>query len=218
MISSKIRFFDNFYEKSSDNIYITTIIEISEKYGIGYELSNKNIGVLFNDKSHITKFNGIKNLVYYVSGKERKKIFLPLKSKEKEISKDLNNKLYYLGYIISELKKIITKKNEGAVKPMDLFDIYENKDYFKDNVYLTKYKKNNYAYYFILSNKSIQINFFDGTNIIFVLSQYKKIIYINKDGTKVNYELKRNQDFSEFRCDNSKINKKIKYALKEIKK
>ena len=76
----------------------------------------------------------------------------------------------------------------------------------KKNVYLMKYKKNSYAYFFILSNKTIQIDYYDGVKIIFSCHDNKKIIYINKKGIITNFELKDNEDFANFKCEDPKIN------------
>ena len=212
-----------------EDIYINKIIEINEKYGIAYELNNKNIGILFNDFSHITKFNKIKNLIYYLNNNKKhpKKILLPLQN---EKNKDLVQKIYYLGYIIDELKrqklKFKTnkekenKKNNSNNNSVDskLIDEKNKKHIKKNDVYLMKFKKNNYAYFFILSNKNIQIDFFDGTKVIFSCSPNKKIIYIDREGNISNFEIGLNEDFSKFKCDNSKINKRIKYAIREIQK
>ena len=219
-------------EEEKGDIYILKIIEISEKYGIAYELSNKDIGILFNDFSHITKFKKIKNLVYYLNNNIQKRIVLPLKN---ERDADLVNKIYYLGYIIDELKRKKNKKksnnndmeenknnnsnNNSNNSSFDSKIIDENNvKIHKKNVYLMKYKKNSYAYFFILSNKTIQIDYYDGVKIIFSCHDNKKIIYINKKGIITNFELKDNEDFANFKCEDPKINKRIKYAIKEIKK
>ena len=79
--NDKISFRDEFenenYNEKKGDIYIKQIIEISEKYGIAYELNNKDIGILFNDFSHITKFKKIKNMIYYINNKTKhqKKLF-----------------------------------------------------------------------------------------------------------------------------------------------
>ena len=218
-------------EKERDDIYIEKIIEINEKYGIAYELTNKDIGILFNDFSNITKFNKIKNLVYYINKGYQKKIILPLNNEKDE---NLINKIYYLGYIIDENKKRKIKyannniNNENSKENNDdnnnnsivsqIIDENFERKLRRYNVYLMKYKKNNYAYFFILSNKNIQIDYFDGTKLIFMCSKNKKIIYIDRHGEISTFELKNNEDFSNYKCENPKINKKIKYAIKEIKK
>ena len=210
-----------------ENIYITRVIEVSEKYGIGYELSNNDIGILFNDFSHITKFKDLKNLIYYRHNYIKKKIFLPLKD-QSEIE-DIENKVYFLGYIIDESKKNKFKKkykNEYDIKNKKNNNLIDskmvnenvNEEFIEDNVYLMKYKKTNCAYFFILSNKNIQISFFDGNKVIFFCFKNKKIIYINRHNEISNFELKNDEDFTTFKCENPKINKRIKYAIKEIKK
>ena len=210
-----------------ENIYITRVIEVSEKYGIGYELSNNDIGILFNDFSHITKFKDLKNLIYYRHNYIKKKIFLPLKD-QSEIE-DIENKVYFLGYIIDESKKNKFKKkykNEYDIKNKKNNNLIDskmvnenvNEEFIEDNVYLIKYKKTNCAYFFILSNKNIQISFFDGNKVIFSCFKNKKIIYINRHNEISNFELKNDEDFTTFKCENPKINKRIKYAIKEIKK
>ena len=214
-------------EENEEDIYIKRIIEINEKFGIAYELSNKDIGILFNDFSHITKFKKIRNLIYYLNKNNIKKIILPLKN---ERDKDLNKKVYYLGYIIDELKrKKVRRKNHHSENEksnlsnnnsLDSIIIDEkNKKYKKkNNIYLMKFKKNNYAFFYILSNNNIQIDFFDRTKIIFSSLKNKKIIYVDNKGNVSNFELNNCKDFSHFKCDNEKINAKIKYSIRELKK
>jgi hypothetical protein len=43
-----------------------------EKYGMGYLLSNGNYGVIFNDKTSLTKLENKDNCIYY----EKKEIML----------------------------------------------------------------------------------------------------------------------------------------------
>ena len=210
-------------------VYIQEIIEINEKYGIAYILSNKDIGILFKDSSHITKFKKIKNLIYYTKDNYQKKILLPLND---EGDQDLQKKICYLGYIIDEIKKR-KLKNKKIDKKEDEKNNDNNNNSFnsktkkekraqrmnKDDIYLEKYKKNKYAYFFILSNKTIQIDFFEGTKVVFIYSPLsKKIIYVHKEGNITNFELGLEEDFSNFKCDDIKINKRIKYAIREIKK
>ena len=217
---------------SKDDVYIKHVIEISEKYGLGYELSNKDIGILFNDNTSITKFKNHKHVIYYVFNGKTRKIRLPL---YKERNEDLVKKVNYLGYIIDEAKKKkskeksnedIDKQNHHHLIKNHNNSLIESKNGHvkngeeckEENVYLIKYKKSVYAFFFILSNKIIQIYYFDGTNVIFSYSKNKKIIYINKHGEIRNFELQTDEDFTDFKCEDHKINKRIKYALRELRK
>ena len=218
-------------KNAKDGVYIKHVIEINEKYGIGYELSNKDIGVLFNDSTNITKFKTHKHVIFYVFNGKTRKIKLPLYNERNE---DLLKKVYYLGNIIEEAKKKQSKeKSNEENNNLNIHDFLKNhnnlfeskktnvkniEEYDEENVYLIKYKRSAYALFFILSNKIIQISFFDGTNVIFSYSKNKKIIYINKHGEITNFELQDNEDFTAFKCEDHKINKRIKYALRELRK
>ena len=56
----------------------------------------------------------------------------------------------------------------------------------------------------------------DKTDIIFCYAKNKKIIYINNEGKPTEFELEPEKEFCDFNSNNPKINKKIKYAIKEI--
>ena len=210
---------------SMQNIYIKNIIQESTKFGIGYQLNNDDIGILFNDDSIMTKFSQYKNLIYY--RKQHNflyKIIIPLKSTH---DKDLIKKIEFFGYIIEETRKKksrmqFTNEEENSKNDSSFVEkmVDENKKNYvnKTDVYLLKYKKNYQAHYFILSNNNIQIKYNDGSDVIFCCAKNKKIIYINHNGNKTEFELGLYKDFSSFTCKDPKINKKIKYAIKEILK
>ena len=207
------------------NIYIKKILEEDYKFGIAYELNNGDFGILFNDDSIMTKFSQYKNVIYYRNNSgSLTKIILPLKSgKEMEFEDKIN---LFCFIIEEEKKKEYRKKylnNREENSKNDNFSeniiIQENKldTITKQDIYLIKYKKNCYAHFFILSNDDIQIKYNDGINVIFCCSlKNKKIIYIDINGRKTEFELEQNKDFSKFFCKDEKINNRIKYAIKEI--
>ena len=209
---------------SLQKIYIKKIIQENNKFGIGYLLNNDDIGILFNDDSIMTKFSEYKNLIYYRNPiNNLHKILLPMKS---ESNKDLSNKIYFFSYIIEEVikkksrVKFVNNKEENSKNDIELENEIVNEqkknNIHKNDVYLLKYKKNYYAHFFILSNNNIQIKYIDGVDIIFCCSKNKKIIYINHEGNKAEFDLGPNKEFTNFICKDQKINKRIKYAIKEI--
>ena len=209
---------------SLQKIYIKKIIQENNKFGIGYLLNNDDIGILFNDDSIMTKFSEYKNLIYYRNPiNNLHKILLPMKS---ESNKDLSNKIYFFSYIIEEVikkksrMKFVNNKEENSKNDIELENEIVNEqkknNIHKNDVYLLKYKKNYYAHFFILSNNNIQIKYIDGVDIIFCCSKNKKIIYINHEGNKAEFDLGPNKEFTNFICKDQKINKRIKYAIKEI--
>ena len=206
------------------NIYIKNILEENDKAGIGYQLNNDDIGILFNDDSVMTKFPKFKNLIYYRNPMNcLYKLFFPLKSIHE---KGLISKINFFNYIIEEAKKKKSRmkfiKNYEKNSKNDIETNYKltnenNKNNNnKKDIYLLKYKKNAHAYFFLLSNNNIQIRYMDGTDVIFCCSKNKKIIYIEQGKNKLEFELESYQNFCDFKCKESKINKRIKYAIKEI--
>ena len=204
--------------KKEQFIYITDVIDHLNKHcGIGYLLSNKNIGVYFNDNSQMTKeFNNNKYIIYHykdllLNKTKNVKIDLP----PKDITSDKKKKLNFLVNVIEEFNKNENLKNDNNHKKHKKNNKIENDDDEQD-VFLKKYKKTSLALFLILSNKNIQANFHDKTKIIFTCKEPKKITYINIDGEIINFPI--NNNFCEFKSDDAEISKKINYAIKEINK
>ena len=203
--------------KSEKLIYITNLIENLSKYcGIGYQLNNKNIGVFFNDNSQMMKiFNNNRYIIYYsknilLNKMESKKIDLPPLS----LSSNNKKKLKFLFHAIEEFIKIDKQnKKDEKIKPKKLF-LEDNDEEEEENIYLEKYKKSSKAYFFVLSNKNIQVNFFDNIKVIFTCSEPKKISYFNKNDEIIYFPIKKN--FNEFKCEDEEINRNVNYAIKEI--
>ena len=205
-------------------IYITNIIDnLSDYCGIGYQMNNKNIGVYFNVNSQMVKiFNIDKYIIYHY------KDFLlnQIKSSVIElppvnISSNMKKKISFLGHIVDEFMKKDKKKHKKTKKSDSESSQYKkdsemegSEDSKNEDIFLKKYKKTSNAYFFVLSNKNIQANFFDKTKIIFICTEPMKITYFNKDDEIQSYPI--NNNFYEFECDDSEVNKKVKYAIKEI--
>ena len=222
--------YDNKIKNKNDNInilqyiYIKNIIEENDRTGIGYQLNNDDIGILFNDDSVMTYFPKFKNLIYYRNPLNcLYKLYFPLKSINEQ---GLISKINFFHYIIEEVKKkksrmkFIKNNEEDCKNNADtnykIKDENNKNNINKKDIYLLKYKKNSYAYFFLLSNNNIQIRYMDGTDVIFCCSRNKKIIYIEQGKNKTEFKLEPFQDFCDFNCKDTKINKRIKYAIKEI--
>jgi hypothetical protein len=81
---------------------------------------------------------------------------------------------------------------------------------------LKKWKKTSKAFFFILSNKNIQIFFEDKSQIIFYcLKKEKKIKYIDEKGNCQKF-IGKNNVFPEITCNDLKIRNKINYSINEI--
>ena len=183
----------NFMFFNSSDIFLRKWVE-AEKYGFGYILSNGNVGVYFNDNTKILyKPNG--NNFVYIDNNEKAEFFMF----KQELSKDLNKKVILLktfkGYLFEEAKDT-KESNTGE-------GILANQ-----YIYLRKFAKTKHSILFRLSNKTVQINFHDNTEII--LSQENKTVtYINKKGEKFMYPLNIALD-----TDNKEMTKRLRYTKK----
>ena len=215
--------------KTKKLIYITDIIDnSSDSYGIGYKLSNKNIGVYFNDSTQlIKKYDVEKYILYYYKDFLLNKInYTKIELPATNISSDMKKKMNYLIQVIDEFSKKNKKNHKKKVNFSDFKLKFSNDEDDGDNesdiddennVFLKKYKKTNFSYFFILSNKNIQASFYDKTKVIFTCYEPKKITFFNKNDEEESYPIKNN-NFCDYKCDNHEIRKKINYAIKEINK
>ena len=179
---------------NTSNIFIRKWVE-TEKYGLGYVLSNENVGVFFNDSSKIIYVPNGRNFIYIDNNdKITSHLF-----KEK-LSNDLSKKSMVLktfkGYLFGETKDEAKENNE--------LDGINDKNF----IYLKRFVKTKHSILFRLSNKTVQISFHDNTELI--LSQENKTVtYINKKRQKSLYPLNTALD-----SDNKEMTKRLRYTKK----
>jgi hypothetical protein len=206
--SKKIRFrnsstdflFKQFYQKSIvkkkmfnvipqrinvdvDNIVVKKYIDISSKCGIGYILSNGDIGAYFNDGTKLIIIKDSFNIIYIDSKGNKKKIFLD----DNYINdNDLLKK-------IKVLSLFFKKFNKNKMNEININQLYDKQE---PDVYVTKWAKTSKASFFLLSNKEIQCIFNDKTQVIFNMKN-KTVLFINHL-KKIFKEDMRSDDFSSY--------------------
>ena len=173
-------------------------IDYSSKYGLGYILSDGNVGVYFNDSTKIIyKPNGANFIYIERNSAEKTEIITPHVFSE-EFTKDLNKKVillqHFKAYLLEE------KKNEPVERKES-----ENIDE-KKYVYVKKWMKTKHAILFRLSNKIVQVSFLDQTEII-LSSETKIVTYMDKKGQLSTYPLNTALDSS-----NLEMTKRLKYT------
>ena len=179
---------------NTSNIFIRKWVE-TEKYGLGYVLSNENVGVFFNDSSKIIYVPNGRNFIYIDNNdKITSHLF------KENLSNDLSKKSMVLktfkGYLFGETKDEAKENNE--------LDGINDKNF----IYLKRFVKTKHSILFRLSNKTVQISFHDNTELI--LSQENKTVtYINKKRQKSLYPLNTALD-----SDNKEMTKRLRYTKK----
>ena len=200
-------------------IYVTNIIDnLIDCCGIGFLLNNRNIGVYFNDDSQIIKIYDNSKYIYHhfkdylLNSIKTNKIYFP----PKDITSNMKKKINYLIYVIEEFVKSNKIKDKKKWKFNSNFTNNNNENEEENNIHLEKYKKTKNAYIFVFSNKNIQVYFFDKIKIIFTCYEPKKITYINRNDEITYFPVK--DHFSDYRCEDKEIKKRIDCAIKEINK
>lgn len=168
--------------KNVDDIVVLKFIDLSNKCGIGYILSNGDIGALFNDKTKLIIIKPSLKIIYIDSKGNVSQINF-----EDKIDLETIKKLK----ILSLFHKKFTKNKRNS--DFNLNPLYEKQTL---DVYVTKWTKTHKASFFLLSNKEIQVIFNDKTQVIFNLKN-KTVLFINHLKQKFKQDMRLN-DFSSF--------------------
>lgn len=184
---------------SSDGVvWVTKWVDYSNKYGLGYMLSNGVVGVFFNDFTKIAMYVGGENFIYvpynkndvYNSNAE----FHSFSDFPASLQKKVTLLKYFSGYLSQEKEKDGQNNDQNdnnnnnnepnhrsPTVPLNTTPIY-------DIIFVKKWLRTKNAIVFRMSNKIVQVNFLDHTKII--LSAATHIVtYVNKKRVITSYPL-----------------------------
>jgi len=196
-MASTLTTFNKARSPGGTEIWVKKWVDYSSKYGLGYLLSNGATGVFFNDSSKIVL--DPKGINFdYIERKPADKQDTVTSHTITEYPKDLQKKVTLLQHFRGYL--------EGEAKNIPIDDELTKKG---SNVYVKKWMKTRHAVMFRLSNKIVQVNFTDKTEII-LSSENKMVTFVNKKGERTNYPLATALESS-----NTEMAKRLKYT-KEI--
>ncbi|CAD8162446.1 unnamed protein product [Paramecium pentaurelia] len=182
-------------QQAKQEIHVKKWVDYSSRQGLGYLLSNGVTGVFFNDSTKIVL--DTKTLQFeYMERKGQDKQDICETYNLNDYPQQLNQKVTFLqhfrSYLEGEFQTVQSEENEK-----------------KQLVYVKKWMKTRHAIMFRLSNKIVQVNFTDKTEII-LSSEYKMVTYVNKTGERSHYPLATALD-----SQNKEMSKRLKYT-KEI--
>ena len=200
-------------------VWVKKWVDYSSKYGLGYLLSNNSTGVFFNDSTKIVLDPDGFNFIYYERRTSDKKDIgsgHTLTDYPKDLQKKVTLLQHFRSYLEGSTKKdgsmdtknIGTermtkeeeeKKEENKEEPV-------KKEMSEDTVYVKKWMRTRHAIMFRLSNKVVQVNFQDHTEII-LSSESKVVTYVNKKGERLTYPLSTAMESS-----NMEMAKRLKYT------
>lgn len=165
-------------------LWVSKYVDYTSKYGIGYLLRGGIVGIYFNDSTKLVVASDRKRFDYYRRQSEKKESYTLDK-----FPKDLTKKVTLLKHFRSYLEK----KRDEDTRDME-YSAWVSQDKMEqkareeveqlekenqDLPYVKKWVRTRHAIFFRLSNRKVQVTFFDGTEIL--LSARQRIVtYIDK--------------------------------------
>ncbi|XP_060629394.2 serine/threonine-protein kinase PLK3 [Anolis sagrei] len=177
-------------------VWVSKWVDYSNKYGFGYQLSDRSIGVLFNDGTHMTLSANWKKVRYNLTNSKH---FSFLAS---AVPEQLQGQMSVLQYFASYMEQHLMKG--GDLPSIDETGLVP--------LLLLQWVKTNQALLMLFSNGTLQVNFYnDHTKVIFSKPDHSCLLtYINRDRNSYTYKL---SSIAEFGCS-PELQRRLKYILK----
>ena len=184
-----------------NEVWVKKWVDYSSKYGLGYCLSNEATGVFFNDSTKICLDpNGFH--FDYMERRSADRQDIGREYTLVDYPKELQKKVTLLQHFRSYLEGT-EKPNPNARVPEE---VTRRQRRIQDVVYVKKWMRTRHAIMFRLSNKVVQVNFQDHTEIM-LSSETKVVTYVNKRGERSTYPLN-----SAMESANLEMVKRLKYT------
>jgi len=191
-------------DAQGNEIYVKKWVDYSSKYGLGYLLSNGNVGVFFNDCTKII-YDARRDVFEYLERRNNDRQDIMTSWTLKVYPKDLHKKVTLLLHFRSYLEGI----KAITTAPTDNAEEVPPSQRQPPMIYLKKWMKTKHASLLRLSNKIVQVAFLDNTEII-LSSESKLVTFVNKKGERSKCAIANALD-----SDNTDLTKRLKYT-KEI--
>uniref|UniRef100_A0A8D2PD20 Serine/threonine-protein kinase PLK3 n=1 Tax=Zosterops lateralis melanops TaxID=1220523 RepID=A0A8D2PD20_ZOSLA len=177
-------------------VWVSKWVDYSNKYGFGYQLSNRSIGVLFNNGTHMT-----------LSPNHRTVHYNPTNSKHlvfsvSAIPEQLQGQMSVLRYFASYMEQHLMKG--GDLPSID--------DLGQPALLLLQWVKTDQALLMLFSNGTLQVNFYnDHTKVIISKPDHSCLVtYINRERNSYTYKLCSIQELG---CS-PELHHRLRYILK----
>jgi polo-like kinase 1 len=183
-------------------LWVTKWVDYSSKYGVGYIMSDGSIGVYFNDSTKII-LNPEGDRFDYITRRTQEKPEVRTKHSFEDYPEDLKKKVTLLRHFRNYMLTDILEKKDGASvgeSSMPSLSVSAQNNAQKGLTsssqacengqapYVKKWTRNKHAIMFQLSNKIVQVVFFDKTEAV-LSSKSHMVTYIDKKGQVCSYPL-----------------------------
>mmetsp|Transcript_64108 Transcript_64108/g.111805 ORF Transcript_64108/g.111805 Transcript_64108/m.111805 type:complete len:936 (-) Transcript_64108:122-2929(-) len=181
-------------------LWVTKWVDYSSKYGVGYILSDESIGVYFNDSTKIIlcpegdRFD-------YITRRTQDKPEIRTKHTFEDYPEDLKKKVTLLRHFRNYMLTDVLEKKDGATVGESSLPASLLSERRANPVphepgqapYVKKWTRNRHAIMFQLSNKIVQVIFFDKTEAV-LSSKSHMVTYVDKKNHACSYPLSSVQD------------------------
>lgn len=172
-------------------VWVTKWVDYSSKYGVGYILSDGSMGVYFNDSTKIMTAPDCRQFEY-VTRRTPDRPEIRSTHSFNDYPEDLKKKVTLLRHFKSYLHPDIIERKDDAMpgeSGLPIPSSRQQRSYEPGQVpYVKKWTKNRYAIMFQLSNKVVQVVFFDKTEAVLSSSSHS-VTYVDKRGQINSYPL-----------------------------
>ena len=169
-------------------------VDYTSKYGMGYLNIDGSCGVYFNDATKIILSSDGVHLEYMERVSRRASAALisnpprhrhTLSDYPSTMEKKVTLLKHFKNYLVAQQTK---KRKEGEVPTSEENRSAKRGGPASSMVYVKKWVRTRHAILFRLSNKTVQVTFFDKTEVI-LLAEAKQVTFINKQRERQTYSL-----------------------------
>uniref|UniRef100_A0A671LRP4 Serine/threonine-protein kinase PLK n=1 Tax=Sinocyclocheilus anshuiensis TaxID=1608454 RepID=A0A671LRP4_9TELE len=180
--------------------WISKWVDYSDKYGLGYQLCDNSVGVLFNDSTRLIMYTDGDSLQYI--DRNSAESYLSVRSYPSALSKKITLLKYFRNYMSEHLLKA------GAnITPRDGDELIRLP-------YLRHWFRTKSAIVLHLSNGTVQINFFQDHTKLILCPLMGAVTYINEKREFYTYKMSL---IEEFGCC-KELASRLRYARNMVEK
>lgn len=174
-------------------IWVTKWVDYASKYGVGYILSDGSIGVYFNDSTKIILVPS-GDLFDYITRRTPEKAEERNTYSWENYPEEIKKKVILLRNFKNYMTTDALERKDGASTGMSSLKPPNAKaSAFGQVPFVKKWTRNKHAIMFQLSNKIVQVIFFDKTEAV-LSSKLHTVTYVDKRGQVQSYPLTNSFD------------------------
>lgn len=164
---------------------VTRWIDYTAKYGLGYQLDDGSVGVYFNDATKIilsaqgTSFDYVERESSSESSPTRNSHYLYAGGYPSHLEKKVVLLKHFRDYLEQQAKK------EGDAAAIRTTTYVKSSSSQQGAPFVRKWTKTRHALFFRLSNRAVQIKFYDGSEIVLDPAKPDDVWYKSKLGEEV---------------------------------